>query len=335
MKKAKLCAVFLLLACAGAGLSGQESGQKKTEQKIEQGKEPFVVIFPVGYEGVWLGDQTVHAPAAGIGFMLGKQGIPFTQVERRFLGMVMYQSFFFTEDVQPDLPKQYHDVGALLDGRIERHQLLLIFRSASDAPVAGGFKTSQIGAGWGYEVIRRQHVSLILGAVLGVRDFSAIGVPFPVLPLPLIRFAIDTEWFASSFDFISGPNFGFTLAPKERIRLTGNIGIETLRTIADINCEFILWYRLFNADHRMGDFAGIGVGFKNQVTYFELSNRIQADTFELQKASVFATIDLSILTLQGGWVINSNYLIDGKNAGKNAGSGFFLSVQGTIPVIRQ
>jgi hypothetical protein len=110
--------------------------------------------------------------------------------------------------------------------------------------------------------------------------------------------------------------------------------METYRSMADINGEFILWYRLFKPDHQLGDFAGIGAGFKNELTGFDLSGKIREETFELRRASIFAAVDLSILNIQGGWVITSDYLLDGERIG-GLGRGFFLSVQGMIPVYQK
>jgi hypothetical protein len=81
----------------------------------------------------------------------------------------------------------------------------------------------------------------------------------------------------------------------------------------------------------MGDFAGIGVGFKNELRSFDLSRDIPQDKFELQQSSVLATLDLSLLTIQAGWVIDSNYILDDKKSG-SSGNGFFFSVQGMIPI---
>jgi hypothetical protein len=110
--------------------------------------------------------------------------------------------------------------------------------------------------------------------------------------------------------------------------------MQTFRSIADLNCEFTLWYRLFAPDHKMGDFAGIGVGFKNELTSFDLSRDFSQEKFELQKSSELATLDLSLLTIQAGWVIDSNYLLDDEKAG-SPGDGFFLSVQGIIPIVNK
>lgn len=319
-KKNAIIPVLLLLGVAAA-LPAQTGA-----------KNPFTFFIPVGYELLMLEQQTVHNPAAGVGFILGRQDLPFTEVERRFFGLALYQPLIFTETPAPDMPVLFHEIGLLFDGRLNRHQLLLIFKSASDKPISGGLHTFQLGAGWGYELIRRPHVSLILGLALGVSDFGdmlSVDTSVPVLPLPLIRFNIDTKWFASSFDFLTGPNFDFTVAPKSKIRLTGDMRMDQYRSIDDLICEFILWYRFFDKEHR--DMAGIGVGFKNDVKDFDLT---KGKTFGLQQRSVFAAIDLSILQIQGGWVFDSNYLVNGERSGSPA-NGFFLSVQGIIPVINR
>jgi hypothetical protein len=321
--------VFLafLVFCISAAGFGQEPAEAK---------DPLVIFLPAGYDFIRLDEQTLHSPAGGVGFMFGEQDLPFTQVDRRFFGAALYQTYIFTESMPHGIPKQFHQISAIFDGRLERHQLLFIFQSASDKPLSG-LNTVQAGAGWGYEVIRRPQVSLILGAALCVSDFGITlpsGDPWPVLPLPIIRFGIDTHWFASSLDFITSPNLEFTIAPKEKIRLTGGMEMHRYRSIADINCEYTLWYRLFSAEHKLGDFAGIGIGFKNETAVFALSVDVKADTFELRQSSIFAVIDLSILQIRAGWVFDSEYIVDDKKAG-DPGKGFYISIQGMIPVTRR
>jgi hypothetical protein len=325
IKKIRTALFFIMFICLATALFGQD---------IEQEKDPFILFLPVGYNGFWLDEQTIHNPAAGIGFMLGKQDLPFTQIERRLMGMAMYMPFIFPKTPQPDVPKLLHEVGGMFDGRFGRHQALVIFQSASDEPISGGLNTFQLGAGYGYEVIRRPQISLILGAVLCVTDFKqnmGINVSSPVLPMPLIRLGVDTKWFDLSMDFITGPNLDFTVAPEEKVRLTGDVRIDTLRSITDVNCEFAIWYRLFSSDHKLGDFFGLGAGFKNEVTGFNLS---RGESFELQRASVFAAIDLSIIQIQSGWVIDSTYIMNDVKT-NSPGKGFFLTVHGMIPIINR
>ncbi|MDR0497137.1 MAG: hypothetical protein LBH42_05960 [Treponema sp.] len=305
-------------------------GQDQTETK-----NPFMLLFPFGYDFLHLGKQNLHIPAAGAGFLIGEQDLPFPEVEHRLFGMALYQLFFFQEEPMPGLPKQFHQIDAIVDGRIFRHQLLFIFKSSADRPIAGGISTFQTGLGWGYEVIRRPSVSFILGGAVAVGDFGLTlpsGEVWPVIPVPLIRFGIDTQLFYSSFDFLTGPNFSFTVAPKEKIRFTGDMRMDNYRSITDIICEYILWYRLFGNDHKLGDFAGIGLGFKNDSVDFVLSEN--SIVFELQQSSVFAVFDLSILKIEGGWVFDSRYLVDGVKTG-NPGKGFYVSVQGIIPVTKK
>ena len=162
-----------------------------------------------------------------------------------------------------------------------------------------------------------------------------------MLPLPLIRFGINTKWFASSFDFITGPNLDFTIAPGGKIRLTGEMRMDNYRSIEDLVCEFTLWYRLFGTDHRLGDIAGVGIGFKNDLTDFSLSSGTNlsgditvAKTFELRQTAVFAVFDLSLIKIQAGWIFDSAYLLDDKKSG-SPGTGFFIAIQGIIPVTKK
>jgi hypothetical protein len=314
--------VFILLSFFIPMLPAQESDPEN---------DPFILFLPIGYDFLRLEKQTIHSATGGIGFMYGEQNLPFDQVKNRFLGMALYRPFVFTETPNPDMPKLYHGIRGIFDSRIGRHQILAILSANSDVPLYGGLNTFRLASGWGYEIISKAHISLILGAVAGVGDF---GFGSPVMPLPLVRFGVDTKWFTSSFDFMTGPNLSFTIAPKERIRFSADMEMETFRSIADLNCEFTLWYRLFKPGHKVEDFAGIGVGFKNELTSFDLSRDVSREKFELQKSSVLATLDLSLLTIQAGWVIDSNYLLDDEKAG-SSGNGFFLSVQGMIPLVNR
>ena len=343
---------FLLFSLIGVYTYGQEKADpalpgvpkaagpagNNSSQDPAQFQSRFFFLLPLGYDFSFLGEQAVHSPAAGAGFLIGKQDLSLIMVERRFYALALYQPLVFTKTPAPGVPKMLHQIDAIFDGRLERQQLLFIFKSSSDKPVSGGLNTFRTAAGWGYEVIRRPGVSLILGAVLGLSDFNLTlpsGTPIHVLPLPLVRFGIDTQWFTSSFDFITGPNFEFAIAPKEKIRFTGEMRMDNYRSIADLVCEYTLWYRFFANSNARDDFAGIGAGFKNDLTDFNLSRDVaagrRAKTFELRQTSVFAVLDFALVKIKGGWVFDSAYLLDGKKAG-SPGRGIFLSVQGIIPI---
>jgi hypothetical protein len=71
----------------------------------------------------------------GIGFLYGEQDLPFDQVKNRFLGMALYMPFILTEIPDPDMPKVYHGIRSIFDGRLGRHQILAILSANSDAPL--------------------------------------------------------------------------------------------------------------------------------------------------------------------------------------------------------
>jgi hypothetical protein len=66
----------------------------------------------------------------------------------------------------------YHDIGSVIEWKFGRHQVLGLLHSASDEPLYGGLHTVQAGAGYGYEVLRTERFSLILGGMLVLSYFG-------------------------------------------------------------------------------------------------------------------------------------------------------------------
>jgi hypothetical protein len=290
----------------------------------------FSIIPMASSDYVHLDEQAIHSPSLGIGVMAGDYGGDFMDIHRSFFGVVMYQPVFFKQYTGPTA---YHQIDVLLDGRIERHQLLGMFQSDSDKPVSGGIHTFQAGVGWGYEIIRNPSVSLIVGVAAAVGDFGINlpnGDPLPVTPLPIVRFNFTSEWFDGAFEFLTGPELSFTIAPKKRIRFSAEVEIDGFESINDITGEGIFWYRFFPessgaAPSSLGDFLGIGFGIKNDSLGFDIAGP-DKDTFESQYTSVFATIDATALQLSAGYVFDSRELYN-DTVVRNTGQGFFISVQ--------
>jgi hypothetical protein len=284
------------------------------------------VIPMASYNYIKLENQSVRIPGIGFGLMKGDYGKDFTEIHRSLFGVALYQPVFFNN---AGTNKIYHQIDVLLDGRIERHGFLGIFRSASDKPVAGGLQTFQAGVGYGYEFIRNSSVSLILGAAVSVGDFGLSlpdGSLLPVLPLPLIRFGLNLKWIDLTFEFLTGPNMAFTIAPEKRIRFTADMRMDYYRSIEDIICEYILWYRFFDNNSHLGDFMGTGIGFKNDSLGFDLSTG-RNKKFELQHSAIFGVIDFTALRLEGGYIFDSHYLVDEKKL-NSQGKGFYIAIQG-------
>jgi hypothetical protein len=294
----------------------------------EAGEEQELFFLPLAsYDYVNLDDQSIHVPGLGFAVMKGEQNISFTDVHKQFLLTALYRPFFFGE-VSCPLPDVYHGVDFLFDGRWERHQFLLIFKTSSDKPVAGGLQTVQAGLGWGYEILRYSNCSFILGAAVGLTDFGIDlpnGDPLPVFPLPLVRLKLKTEWLTGSFEFLTGPNLDFTVAPEKPIRFTASMRMDNYRNINDLIGEGVIWYRPFSTGHPLGDFAGIGLGIKNESFGFDLSAG-RDKTFEQQYTAAFGIVDVSILKISGGYIVDSRELYNGYK--KDTGKGFFVSIQG-------
>jgi hypothetical protein len=294
-------------------------------KEAEEERDLFFLPL-VSYDYVHLDDQSIHVPGLGLAVMKGVGDVSFDEVHKQFLLTALYRPFFFT-DASPSLPRVYHGVDVLFDGRWERHQFLLISKASSDKPFTG-LQTVQAGLGWGYEILRYSHFSFIVGAAVGLTDFGIDlpnGNPLPVFPLPLVRLKLKIEWLSASFEFLTGPNLDFVIAPEKPLRFTAGMRMDSYRNINDLIGEGVIWYRPFPAEHRLGDFIGIGLGIKNESFAFDLSGGRDI-TFEQQYTAVFGIVDISVLQISGGYIFDSRERYNGNT--KNTGKGFFVSIQG-------
>ena len=112
-----------------------------------------------------------------------------------------------------------------------------------------------------------------------------------------MRFKHRSEWFASSFEFLTNPNLEFVVAPEKRIRLTADLRMDQFRDIRDLIFDCALHHRLFPKDHSMGDFAGIAVGVKNDAYGFDLED----GKLDVHSYAAYGILDLSILQISGGY----------------------------------
>jgi hypothetical protein len=317
MRKAVLLFLFIY---AGHIVYAQEEPERRA----------FSIIPMASYDYVHLDEQAIHSPSLGIAVTAGDYGNDFTDIHRSFFGVAKYQPVFFKQNAGKGT---FHQIDLMLDGRIERHQLLAMFQSDSDKPAVGGLHTFQAGAGWGYEVIHNSSVSLILGAALAAGDFGIElpnGEPLPVTLLPIVRFNFTSKWFDGAFEFLTGPELSFTIAPEKRIRFSGEIEIDGFESINDVTGEGILWYRFFPessgvAPSSLGDFLGIGLGIRNDSFGFDLTGS-NKDTFESQYTSIFATVDATALQISAGYIFDSRELYNDTMI-RNTGQVFFISVQ--------
>jgi hypothetical protein len=310
----KIALLLFVVSFFAAPLASQESEEN-----------PNLHIVPMAsYTYISVDKLEAHIPGSGFGVMSGDYGKGFTDIYGSFFGVGLYQPAFFSGGEKNEV---YHQIDILLDGRVERHQLLGIFRSASDKPVSGGLHTFQAAAGWGYEIIRNSSVSFILGLAAAAGDF---GFQSPVIPLPLIRLGLDTTWIDLHFDFLTGPNLSMTIAPEERLRFTADIRMDNYRGVEDILGECILWYRFFDKDNAIGDFAGAGIGIKNDSLDFDLS-MARDKKYEIQYSAVFGVFDLTVLKIESGYIFGSRVIVDEQKAG-SPGKGFFIAIQGMLPI---
>ncbi len=309
MKK-QITSLLIILTMSTAAFA-EDSGERKTDETN------FIPL--VKYDYLSLDSQEIQSPGAGL--VIKNDDV-------MFVGL--YTRHSFTETPSDNYPDVYHSIDTLLDGKKNRHRYIGIFKSESDKPVAGGLNTFQAAAVYGYEVVHDGNFSLVLGGGLAASDFGIDrpnGEPWPVIPVPLIRMLYSSDLVDSKFEFLTSPNFSFTLGPKSQIRFTGDFRMDQLRDKRDIIFECSLGYRFLPADHEMGDFAGVALGFKNDNYGAFVPAEGDDEALEIHYYSVFGVIDLTILKISAGYAFGGRelYRDDKKN---DLGDGYFVSVQG-------
>jgi hypothetical protein len=239
----------------------------------------------------------------------------------------LYRNHKFDKHLEFAYPKQYHSIEFLIEKNIRKHQFLTVFNSDSDEPVSGGLHTFQAAMVWGYRLIEKKKIELILGCGIGISDFGiemSNGDPLPVIPLPLIRAKYHSNKLSAKVDFITGPNFNFVIAPESQIKLCTDLRIDKLRDERDLVFDVALKYRFFPNDHPMGDFAGISAGIKNDNLSFDLSQK--DEIYDLHYYGLYGEIDFTLLKLTGGHTFKNRemYREEDKFEKKD---GFFFAIQ--------
>lgn len=282
----------------------------------------------VQYDYISLDSQEIHSPGGGLAI----QG-----QDLMFVGL--YTRHLIQENPTCDYPDAYHSIDILFDVRDRRHQYLGLFKSQSNEPVYGGYNTFQTAFLYGYEFIKGDHSSLIFGGGLAVSDFgieTSEGDTWPAIPVPLLRYKYTSTWLQGALDFITGPNVNMVFGPASRLRFTIDTRMDEFRDLRDVLYEFTLGYRFFSPDHEMGDFAGIAIGFMNaNYGAFDLNSRYGSltddddtdESLEMHYYSVFATLDITLLKITGGYAFGGRELCR-DDITRDLGNGYFVSLQG-------
>jgi len=283
-----------------------------------------IALIPLlQYERLSLSSQSVNSVSTGI--IAENNNLTF---------MGLYTRYNLKEPLFENFPKQYHSIDILVDAKYEKHQYVVIFKSDSDNPVEGGINTYQSGLVYGYTVVNKPNFSCVFGGGIAIGNFgltNGSGDNIPIIPVPLIRINYSDEIFEAKFEFLTSPNFNFTLAPKNKFRFIGDIRMDQLRDYRDIIYEFQLAYRPFSSNDEFGDFAGISIGIKNDnYGEFTLGDKEVDDTYELHYNAVFMQADISVLKLSTGYAFNGRSLYYGTKK-ENIGEGYFVNIQAMYP----
>ena len=282
-----------------------------------------IAYYPLAqYEQLFLENRPVMSPSVGI--------IAQTAESDDFLGVLIYTAHFYGGGLEADYPDLSHAVNGFFDAKSGRHEWLGVFKSESDEPVVGGLATFTIGGVYGYEVVSREGLSVVLGGGLAVGDFGLEfpdGSAVPVIPIPLIRVASESRWLQAKFEFLTGPNLSLVFMPRSLFRLAGEMRMDRFEDKRDVIFDASVGYRPFAPRGKDEDFAGVSVGISNSEIAFDRTD----DFYRLQYYSGYAKIDLTILQASVGYAFSSSEMY-GDDIELDPGRGMFFSIQGILPL---
>jgi len=282
-----------------------------------------IAYYPLAqYEQVFLEDRPVLSPTVGL--------VAQSDGTDAFLGVLTYTAHFYGGGLDSGYPDLSHAVNGIVDVKDGRNQWLGILKSESDQPVAGGLATFTIGCAYGYEVVDRDGLSLVLGGGAAVGDFGLElpdGSAWPLLPIPLIRFNSESRWLAAKFEFLTGPNLTLVFGPRSLFRATADMRMDRFDDARDLIFDVSAAYRPFAPRGKDEDFVGVSAGLSNSEIAFDRSDGF----YRLQYYAVYGKIDLTILQASVGYAFKSSEIY-GNGDEADPGRGLVVSVQGVLPL---
>jgi len=286
----------------------------------------IIPFFP--YEYVSLDKLHYHNIGTAIVFLQGDMNPPLDEERNSLVVYGSYNAFVFTDNVNDDYSDLYHKVIIAVTKKTKGHYILGVLNSASDEPLyIGGLRTAKTGLGYGYEIVRNKNVALTLGAIAYIGDFGieiGNGNSLPIAPLPIVVFNFTSTWLSAYFEFFAEPSLNITVAPESKVRLTNVFRMEQFRDIQDLYFDLTLWYRFFSKKHKLGDFAGAGLGIKNKGVNFIFGEKDKA--YGTNYYAAYGIVDLSFLNINSGYVFKSREIFNDKIK-NNTGKGFYISTQ--------
>lgn len=280
-----------------------------------------VVVPMARYEQYALEGQDIYRPTVGL---------EIASPDRESYQVTAAYSLHRLGDGKAE-PEVFHVVDLAASRKSGRHQVLGLFLSESDEPVAGGLETFQAGAGYTYDAIRGERQTLSLGAGLAV---GGLGLELPdgtdvrILPVPLVQYRLKTDFVDIALSCLAGPDLAVSGPRRGRLRLDGFVGFRRLREARDVDFDIAASYRFFAPDDRGGDFAGVSAGIRNASWHFQPAKGLARD---MTCYTPYLGLDLSFVRITGGAALAGRERL-GASARRSLGGGSFLAVQARLPL---
>ena len=269
----------------------------------------------LAFEGV-----NIHNPSATITMV---RVDPMVQDKMLILSLG-YSPVIFDNKYRPHYPDMFHQGSVNLIRRDGRHSLVMGFMPRTEKPVFGGYRSFTGMAMYSYSLIQGDHFSMGIGAGLLLMDFGITmndGTPWMLWPIPVLSLSWKYEWV--ELDLTTGAKL--TIGPKKPFSfiLEGGLG----------GYDAALWYN--------NESMGLGLGVKSDREELHLAD---GRRYRLGYNALYGAVKLfGFLEIKSGWAFEgkegerqmsgtSLFRSLGRGPGydRNLGSGFFVSISGSL-----
>jgi hypothetical protein len=245
--------------------------------------------------------------------------------------MNMTYSPQYASKIDSAYPDLYHNVSLMAMKRLDRHVITCSLITMTEKPLYGGLNTFMGMAGYSNSLIRREHFSLNLGAMLVFMDIGLTldnGIKWLFWPLPMISFSWNYEWI--HFGFM--PEAGFL--PSARVTIGPSFPVSVLLRATFGGYDAALRYRYFKDGKAANEIISASAGIKKENNRVTISN---GGRYGVEYNSIYCSFRFfRFFEVSAGWLFNGkteyskiswDSIFDSGSSiySNNAGNGYYIS----------
>ena len=287
----------------------------------------FNVIPVLGFDMLQLEKESfVLTPSGTLQFMRRKDASSTSRQPDVIAAGASYSQSIFTKKIEGYDERQFHSMSVFAQVAAGKNNFMMQL-ALSGAKPFDSYKNFNGVLMYGRQLIKTDSITFTAGGGIIAADLGLkIGSfePF-VIPLPLLQFAYNSEYFNASFDWIGLPSVSLTLLPHKMFRFKGSCSLGGFDLPSDLKFDCaVCCYPLTKT--KMGDFMSISAGITNSQKGFKIDNK---NSLKYQYYSAYGELSLTLITLRAGYAFGGKQTLTAgdEKFKKDYDGGVFATIQ--------